>query len=157
MSFLDIVKDLFFGKTEERQDAEQYNESVEPVVKAKPTVAAKPKVAAKTSKKEKAIDPLIPEDSTLRRHYLANLEAEKQPKAIKAPVVAAAVAKQKEKAVETNPIEFSSIPQDATLKRHYISTLKYKIEENMPARPTDSKLRREYDAKVQTELNKLLA
>lgn len=158
MSFLDTIKDLFFGKTVETSAVEQHNEvTTEPEVKPEPA----PPVSSPVLKKEKTTEPQIPEDSTLRRHYLANQEAEKQPKTVKtvAPVKKVAATTVVTKSIKTNeePVATLQIPQDATLRRHFISALKNKIETTLPARPTDSTLKRHYDAIVQAKLDQLLA
>ncbi len=170
MSFLDIIKGLFCGKKGTELEVEKPTEEVaEPVTKEKPDpiVTAKPEptqpAVASTPIKKQTAKSQIPEDSTLRRHYLTHLDAEKQAKEIKAKTVEAT-----EKAPEpvgtvskaimpTEKTAKLQVPQDATLKRHFISALKTEIEANMPARPTDSALKRHYDAIVQAQLDKLLA
>jgi len=169
MSLLDIIKNLFCGKKCEEPVAEQRHEAdIKPEVKPEPIIAPKTEVKSKpvsapAPSKDQPAGSQIPEDSTLRRHFLANQEAEKQPKVVakaitpiikKAEPVTAAP-----KAIKT-PIEKAAslqIPEDATLKRHFISALKTKIEADMPVRPTDSALKRHFDATVKMELDKLLA
>jgi len=84
----------------------------------------------------------IPEDSTLKRHYLQNLAAEQG-------------------------VEFSAtasdslvrLPEDAVLKRHFIQKITADIAEQLADRPTDSTLVRHYDAQlaslVEQQLQKL--
>ncbi len=48
------------------------------------------------------------------------------------------------------------LPEDSALRRHAISALKMEIESTMPARPTDSTLKRHYDATVQAKLAELI-
>jgi len=153
MSLLDIIKDLFCTKstqnTETKVQAEVKPEPVAEVVESTPAPA--PVATKKQSDKQS-----IPEDSTLRRHYLSNQEALKQAKYVEAvadkkpePVVAEVT-----ESVET--VVKLQVPEDSTLRRHYIAGLKAEIESNMPACPTDAALKRHYEAQVQTELDKLL-
>lgn len=193
MSFLDTIKNLFFRKNAEEIEEKQSTETevtpepvIEPELKSVSEPEQKVEVAVEAEVK---VDPVVepeikanstvepdlksntvlaglktPEDSTLRRHFLANLEAEKQPKFVE-PQTPAVEKKQEEatiKVTETSEelIEkgvVTQIPQDSALKRHYISALKYKIEDSMSARPTDSALKRHYNAAVQAELDNLLA
>jgi hypothetical protein len=169
MSLLDIIKNLFCGNKCEKPATEQHNEAeIKPEVKPEPIIApkteAKPKpVSAPAPSKDQPAGSQIPEDSTLRRHFLANQEAEKQPKVV-AKAVTPIIKKVEPvatapKAIKTLVEKAASlqIPEDATLKRHFISALKTKIEAGMPVRPTDSALKRHYDATVKAELDKLLA
>jgi len=74
----------------------------------------------------------IPEDSTLRRHYLQKLAAQE-------PCVESVTA-----AIE-NTVK---IPEDATLKRHFTQQLVAEVAATMSDRPTDSTLKRHYDAQL---------
>lgn len=49
------------------------------------------------------------------------------------------------------------MPEDAVLKRHFVSQLRHEVEAGMPSRPSDSVLRRHYDAIATAELNRKLA
>lgn len=189
------VSDLVNKAVVEKQVERVPETKPEPVAEAKPELITesvaeiqkpvlsdtveKVKVAAVTEVKEK--QPQIPEDSTLRRHYLANLQAEKEHKITEtadkkvAPVVTvkpelvasplseikaepAPLIKKTPTATATKEkITLLQIPEDATLKRHYLSNLKAEIESGIPPRPTDSTLKRHYDATVQAELENLLA
>jgi len=51
----------------------------------------------------------------------------------------------------------TNIPQDSVLKRHYFQNLKANVEASMPPRPTDSTLRRHFDAMYEDEVNLRLA
>lgn len=86
----------------------------------------------------------IPEDSTLRRHYLQNLGVADSSSTAVAEAVEEPVSEVV--AVETNSV--SGIPEDAVLKRHFIQQLTAGTEAAMPARPTDSTLMRHYDAQL---------
>jgi len=152
MSLLDIIKNLFCSKSSEQSETSTQAAEVVSQAEVNPEPVAETKV---TSDEQK-----IPEDSTLRRHYLANQEAQKQPKYVEpaAPIVEpepviAEVAEEKQ--VET-ALKLQ-VPQDSTLKRHFIAGLKADIESNMPARPSDATLRLQYDTEVQAELDKLLS
>jgi len=152
MSLLDIIKNLFCSKSSEQSETSTQAAEVVSQAEVNPEPVAETKV---TSDEQK-----IPEDSTLRRHYLANQAAQKQPKYVEpaAPIVEpepviAEVAEEK-------PVETAlklQVPQDSTLKRHFIAGLKADIESNMPARPSDATLRLQYDTEVQAELDKLLS
>jgi len=172
MSLLDVIKNLFFGeKSEKPAEEEQITSTVTevektPVVEKEPIAAKAEPIAPVVVTKKKSTEPQIPEDSTLRRHYLANLEAQKQAAEVTEaqPVVAEKVAEpvvvETETAVETvaeETIIKVMIPEDSALKRHFIAALKTEIEANMPARPTDSALKRHYDTTVQAELDTLLS
>ncbi|NOQ77298.1 MAG: hypothetical protein GQ475_05845 [Methylococcaceae bacterium] len=172
MSLLDVIKNLFFGEKSEKPAEEQITSAApetehSPVVEkqqAAPVAKAEP-ITPVVATEQKSTEPQIPEDSTLRRHYFANLEAQKQAVEVaeEQPVVAAKAPEPvvvTEKEVETAAVDTVikiQIPEDSTLKRHFISALQSEIEANMPARPTDSTLQRHYDATIQTELDKLLS
>lgn len=150
--------------------------SVESVAPVSPAVTA-PKCA----------ETAIPEDSVLKRHYLATQQAEResmshQPEmdALQAAVVAPIV----ENAPEQEPVQttieqvvdkapvleavlpvsqakqcanHSVVPQDSVLKRHFLQCLTAEIEASLSPSPTDSVLRRHHDTLVQSELQKRLA
>lgn len=171
MSLLDIIKNLFCGKSSEQAAPEQaQQQEVTAKTEEKPApveINSEPKPAPVVSTAKKhPTEEKIPEDSTLRRHYLANLEAQKQAPVVEvveaAPIIeekpepVAVVADVVETAVEESAVKLQ-IPQDSTLKRHFIATLKAEIEAGMPARPTDAASRNKYDATVQAKLEKLLA
>lgn len=168
MSLLDIIKNLFGNKSDQQPETqvqpETKPEPVEPIAEEKPApVVESTPAPAPVEKKEQAEQTSIPEDSTLRRHYLANQEALKQPKYVEPaapivepePVIAEVAEPAEEKQVET--VVKLQVPQDSTLKRHFIAGLRAEIESNMPTRPSDATLRRHYDAEVQAELDKLLS
>jgi len=159
MSILDIIKNLFSGNTAEQPVSEQAN-----TVATKPEVKPKPAPVSSPSPKKRTESSEIPEDSTLRRHYLANLEAEKQPKVAKEkaavekkPKPVAAKAKKTIEKPASETVAKIQVPEDSTLKRHFISALKAEIEASMGACPTDETLKRRYNEAVQAELDKKLA
>jgi len=164
MSLLDTIKNLFFGEKSEKPVENIKTEEVSAeVIEPSPIVKQPPQpVTAQVKEQKDTVVSEVPEDSTLRRHYLANLEAQQQAeKTVKAEIPAqkpqeptSPVAVTKPKTVET--ISSLQIPEDSTLKRHFISALKVEIEASMPARPTDSALRRHYDATVGAKLATLL-
>jgi len=165
MSLLDTIKSLFFGEKSEKpvENIKTEEVSVE-VIEPSPIVKQPPQpVTAQVKEQKDTVVSEVPEDSTLRRHYLANLEAQQQAeKTVKEEIPAQKpqesapppVAVTKPKTIET--ISSLQIPEDSTLKRHFISALKADIEAKMPARPKDSALRRHYDAAVEAELETLL-
>ncbi len=170
MSLLDIIKNLFCGKSAQKEEvAEQPSEVVstpvvkpEPVVEEIPAAVVEPVAEPSPVVEAEKTEPQIPEDSTLRRHYLANLEAQKQPKYVE-PVIEdkpeAVVAEETETVAEpvVEAVAKCQIPEDSALRRHFIAGLQAEIEAGMPARPTDASLRRHYEAEVQAELDKLLS
>ena len=88
-----------------------------------------------------AVD-IVPEDSTLRRHYLQNLTNTitttdvviEEPQVIKSTVsVTSAI---------------SGVPEDSSLKRHFIQKLTAEAAATLPPRPIDSTLKRHYDAQL---------
>lgn len=86
----------------------------------------------------------IPQDSILRRHYLANQSAEiadTEPCASQ----------------QIQPPASAAIPQDSVLKRHFIAKLEAQIMAELPERPCDSILRRHYQSILAHELQKRLA
>ncbi len=95
MSILDTIKALFCNKTDltENNTSTQITSSA---TKPEAKVAVKPASASITQLQ-------IPEDSTLRRHFISNLKYEI------------------ESAMPARPTE-------STLKRHYDSTLQAKLE-----------------------------
>lgn len=89
-------------------------ESVEPVTEAVVTNETEENCVAVS---------VVPQDSTLRRHYMQNLMANKEDASKK-------------------------IPEDSALRRHFTQQLCVEIAANMVDRPTDSTLKRHYDAQL---------
>ncbi|RLA19837.1 MAG: hypothetical protein DRQ62_11380, partial [Gammaproteobacteria bacterium] len=90
----------------------------------------------------------IPEDSTLRRHYLQNLAAQADSSADITEVnidAEVGVNVAGDNAFDFPEISEPVIPEDVVLKRHHIQKLVAETEAAMPPRPTDSMLRRHYD------------
>ncbi|BCG65158.1 MAG: hypothetical protein methR_P2979 [Methyloprofundus sp.] len=97
----------------------------------------------------------FPEDSTLRRHFLQNEFA--QASSVDAPVIEV---KQDAPVVIEVAVEnvISRMPEEAILKRHFIQQVVAEVEEAMSVCPTDSTLKRHYDAQVfSAVINKLQA
>ncbi len=92
----------------------------------------------------------IPEDATLKRHYLQNLASLADVPEAPGEEINTVIVETEEKIItkpETAVLESSlKIPEDSALKRHFMQQLVAEIEATMPARPTDSTLKRHYDA-----------
>ena len=105
---------------------------------------------------------VIPEDSTLRRHYLQNLDAladissigELADNEVTESVIAPEDSTTKVDIVESS--SYSRIPEDSALKRHFIQQLTAEITAAMPDRPTDSTLKRHYDAQLLSSVDSRL-
>lgn len=148
-----------------------------------PPVAAAPtaeKPASPCAADAKAVK--IPEDSVLKRHYLAALQAEKD--AISSPYPTDSVLhrhydalhkiaipqqpantaeeatpsqSQAPAAVQAAASAKQNDPEDSVLHRHYLAQLRNEIETELPPRPTDSVLKRHHDHLVQAKLQQRLA
>ncbi|OHX38434.1 hypothetical protein BJL95_09035 [Methylomonas sp. LWB] len=122
-----------------------------------------------------ASDTAIPEDSVLRRHYLAMRLSEREQRARPYPtdsVLRRHYDAMQKAALETasavrpasaaghqpaRPIPKSAqLPEDSVLKRHVLTQLLSDIQSQLPPQPTDSALKRHYAALLQTELDKRL-
>lgn len=123
----------------------------------------------------------IPEDSVLKRHYLAALQAEKD--AISSPYPTdsvlrrhydtlhkIAIPQQSASTAEIAPSQPQALaavqaaasakqndPEDSVQHRHYLAQLRNEIETELPPRPTDSVLKRHHDHLVQAKLQQRLA
>ncbi|MBW6452674.1 MAG: hypothetical protein K0A92_02685 [Methyloprofundus sp.] len=86
---------------------------------------------------------VVPQDSTLRRHYLQNLAAQE-------PCVEAI-------AVSVNANAAVRIPEDVVLRRHFTQQLFAEVAATMLDRPTDSTLKRHYDAQLSSAVADRLA
>jgi hypothetical protein len=96
----------------------------------------------------------FPEDSALRRHYLQNQEAEQGTDASSADESKAPVVEEISIPASTK----TDIPVEKELKRDVIQQLVAETEATMPPRPTDSTLKRHYDAQLMSVvLSKLQA
>jgi hypothetical protein len=95
-----------------------------------------------------------PTDSTLKRHYDQLLDS-KLVQMLEALADSSDIPQ--EVATESVVIEKPRLPEDSTLRRHFITELRFKVEERlgMP-RPTDFNLRRHYESLVQALLEKEL-
>ncbi len=96
-----------------------------------------------------------PTDSTLKRHYDQLLDS-KLFQAL-AQLAGAEDTGQVVVVAKTVVQEQAKIPEDCTLRRHFLTELRFKLEDQlgMP-RPTDFNLRRHYDTLVQSLLEKEL-
>ncbi|WP_036300174.1 hypothetical protein [Methylomarinum vadi] len=95
-----------------------------------------------------------PTDSALKRHHDTMLKAEfvRRLEGVSAEPAAkptAVVAKAAEAVAAQSPV--MAIPEDSMLRRHFLSQLRREIEDGFGDRPTDSTLKRHYDAMVDTE------
>lgn len=112
----------------------------------------------------------LPEDSTLRRHYLSTRRAVKE--AITNPYPSDSVLRRHYdgiSAIKLNKpvgagknesagrvVEKLRIPEDSMLKRHFLTQLEAEIESELFVRPTDSALRRHYDSQVKAKMQEYL-
>lgn len=143
------------------------NESVKPVqtteVQQQAPVTVKPAAAAVKQRVE-------PEDSVLKRHYLAQQQAEKEALSnpyptdsvlrrhhenISATVSVVSPAIEESVAEEVAP-QKSGIPEDSTLRRHFLAQVQAEIESGLFPRPTDSSLIRHYDSLVKAKVDAYL-
>ncbi|MDD5411289.1 MAG: hypothetical protein PHF31_07730 [Methylobacter sp.] len=118
----------------------------------------------------------IPEDSVLRRHYLAQLDAERELITNPYPTdsvlrrhyesMLATSAVQSTDSAETRtetvritnlPAEKQQIPEESTLRRHFLTQLLMEIESEVFPRPTDSILKRHYDNLILAKIADRLA
>lgn len=111
----------------------------------------------------------VPEDSALRRHYYAALQAERNSISHPYPTdsvlrrhyeshleslvtakeqVAVSVTKSSEPA--SNKLK---APEDQALRRHFLTQLRAEAEAKFLSRPTDSTLARHYENLIQTEID----
>lgn len=117
-----------------------------------------------------AAEEKIPEDSALRRHYLATRQAEKEAVANPYPSdsvlrrhhdsLSAAFLRQglaaKPAVVSEQPVNHSLMPEDSTLRRHFLTQVQAEVEAQLASRPTDSALRRHYDSLVKAKMETYL-
>ncbi|MCF7970331.1 MAG: hypothetical protein K9L22_04085 [Methylococcaceae bacterium] len=132
----------------EETDVSSVAETLEPVIEAIP--------ANKVERACVAVS-VIPQDSTLRRHYMQNLMANKENAGAQIPEDSTLrrhylqnLAAQ-EPCVEVIPAAIANtvkIPEDAVLKRHFIQQLAAEVAKEMSDRPTDSTLKRHYDTQL---------
>ncbi len=142
----------------------------EPVVESAPAavVASAEKPVAASPLATEAATVKIPEDSVLKRHYLAALQAEKD--ALSNPYPTDSVLRRhyetlhkiaRPQAVyepEFSQPQTSTQPADSdTANIPDDSILRSKIEAELPPRPTDSVLKRHHDSLVQALLQQRLA
>jgi hypothetical protein len=103
---------------------------------------------------KESLETPFPEDSALRRHYLQNQEAEQGTDASSADESKAPVVEEISIPASTK----TDIPVEKELKRDVIQQLVAETEATMPPRPTDSTLKRHYDAQLMSVvLSKLQA
>ena len=127
-----------------------------------------PAVVAKAAEEK----PTIPEDSILRRHYFAQLQAEKEALTNPYPTdsilrrhydstvksqLTVELADDTAKPVQTVPSEASAVPEDSILRRHYLAQRQAEQEALTNPYPTDSILRRHYDTTAKSLLTAALS
>ncbi|QPK63383.1 hypothetical protein IVG45_21710 [Methylomonas sp. LL1] len=116
----------------------------------------------------------IPEDSVLRRHFIAQRETERQSithpyptdsvlrrhlqTMLAAPLdsvpnSAVAVAENAAPGAPDSLAAKQTVPEESVLKRHFIAQLMADIENDSYPRPTDSVLKRHYEHLIQTQLS----
>jgi hypothetical protein len=145
----------------------------EPVQVPKPQPVTKPQPVAEVETKPARYpkpDPahVFPQDSMLRRHFIAHLAAVAKSYTANRPTDS--MLRRHYDALSADPIPISpvkptvtstpgtatpsrkctrqiTLPEDSILRRHFLTTLQLKIESrlSLPARPTDSILRRHFD------------
>jgi hypothetical protein len=110
-----------------------------------------------------------PEDSVLRRHYLAQIAAERE--SITHPYPTDSVLRRhyesmfvsaNQPEIDTaivldTPSEKQQIPEDAVLRRHFLTQLQAEVESTLCSPPTDSVLKRHYNNLVQVSIAERLA
>ncbi len=118
----------------------------------------------------------IPEDSVLRRHYLAQLDAERELITNPYPTdsvlrrhyesMLATFAVQPIDSAEASteivnitelPSEKQQLPEESTLRRHFLTQLMAEIESEMSPRPTEATLKRHYDSLILAKIADRLA
>jgi len=106
--------------------------------------------------KKTALSNPYPTDSTLKRHYesilVANLSTVEEPAEENRHGSETAPCSQSNEAAQPKTI----IPEDSTLKRHFLTQVQSEIETLLFPRPTDSTLRRHYDALVKAQMQTFL-
>lgn len=148
-----------------------------PIPESNPTPKPTPAQPAATPAPARIETDKIPEDSILRRHHLATLQAEKEHISNPYPTdsvlrrhydaihrvvettshtATEAVSPQPQAEVTAPIAEKERIPEDSTLKRHVLSQLRSEIEAELPPKPTDSALKRHHESLVQAKLQQRL-
>lgn len=131
-------------------------------VQPQPSPAVSPSPVAKKEEK-------VPEDSSLRRHYLGTRKAEKE--AITNPYPTDSALRRHydsisrlalSEALSAKTIESPAqlvkkpaIPEDSALRRHFLSQVQTEIE-SLFLRPTDSTLKRHYDSLIKAKMEEYL-
>ncbi len=98
--------------------------------------------------KKASLETPFPEDSALRRHYLQNLAAQTGSSSsndTQAVAIEATVP-------ENIAVVKTSTPDEAEVKRDLIQQLVAETEATMPPRPTDSTLKRHYDTQLMSSV-----
>ncbi|MGR9051573.1 MAG: hypothetical protein ACU84J_02890, partial [Gammaproteobacteria bacterium] len=136
--------------------------------------SAKPQVVAETAPVQHIVvdhAPVVPEDSVLRRHYLANLQAEQD--ALIDPYPTDSILRRHRESMamalldsakpqvvaETAPVQHivvdqaPVVPEDSVLRRHYFANLQAEQDALTDPYPTDSILRRHRDSMAKTLLD----
>ncbi len=98
-----------------------------------------------------------PTDSTLKRHYDQLLDSRLVDALAQLAGPGAVDIAQKAVTTQTVVLKKPSVPEDCTLRRHFITELRFKVEDRLAMpRPTDFNLRRHYESLVQSLLEKEL-
>lgn len=148
----------FYLKNNKTQDEFAEANTEIPVDVQNETAAPEPTivepVAPVVKRAEQVAVDSVPEDSALKRHYLQNEAAQrdssaKSSAAVKTPKpMASESGHDASQASALEELTAANVPEDAALKRHHIQRLVAETEAAMPPRPTDSMLRRHYDAQL---------
>jgi len=95
-----------------------------------------------------------PTDSTLKRHYdaMINTAFEQRLQAKSASVKFVKPLMVKQTVTVKQPVPVTTIPEDSMLRRHVLAILRNEIEDSYAPKPTDSTLKRHFDAMVDSEL-----
>lgn len=124
----------------------------------------------------------VPEDSVLKRHYFAELAAQRHALShpyptdsvlrrhyrqrqsvlleIDSPLVETTAVNPSSASVHEPILEAESkrvLPEDAVLKRHRLAMIRHEIENQYPACPSDAVLRRHYHQLIQAQIDRYLA
>lgn len=107
-------------------------------------------LAEQKARREAIANP-YPTDSVLRRHYdaLHRINVDSTARPVESAVVKTADAVVPKAAVDR-------VPEDAVLRRHFVANLRARIEAGLSPKPSDSVLRRHYEALVDAELHRQL-
>lgn len=159
--------------------------AAEESVAAQTTAKPQPTEKSIISPKPQTAGIAVPEDSTLKRHFLAQLAAERS--AITHPYPTDSVLRRhydqqqiaslsvtpinEEPTIVETPIKVEAamqtaleiqpprlaIPEDSVLKRHFLATIQHKLELQHSPRPSDAVLKRHHKQLIQSRIDSYLA